>query len=97
MGLIETVKTIIGKQLLTMKIPMRLARFAARFTPLYYQIARVKPRFTSYSLDTIISNSVISHAKARRELGYTPRPLRESLADTVRWFLQQRSNQTGSA
>ena len=96
-GMIKTVQDIIGKQLLTMKIPMRLARFAARFTPLYYQIARVKPRFTSYSLDTIISNSVISHAKARRELGYTPRPLRESLADTVRWFLQQRSNQTGSA
>ena len=96
-GMIKTVQDIIGKQLLTMKIPMRLARFAARFTPLYYQIARVKPRFTSYSLDTIISNSVISHAKARRELGYTSRPLRESLADTVRWFLQQRSNQTGSA
>jgi dihydroflavonol-4-reductase len=96
-GMIKTVQDIIGKQLLTMKIPMRLARFAARFTPLYYQIARVKPRFTSYSLDTIISNSVISHAKARRELGYTPRPLRESLADTVGWFLQQRSNQTGSA
>jgi dihydroflavonol-4-reductase len=96
-GMNKTVQDIIGKQLLTMKIPMRLARFATRFTPLYYQVARVKPRFTSYSLDTIISNSVISHAKARRELGYTPRPLRESLADTVRWFLQQRSNQTGSA
>lgn len=96
-GMIKTVQDIIGKQLLTMKIPMRLARFATRFTPLYYHIARVKPRFTSYSLDTIISNSVISHAKARRELGYTPRPLRESLVDTVRWFLQQISNQTGSA
>lgn len=96
LGMLKTVQQAIGKRLITLKVPMALARFAARFTPLYYRLARVKPRFTSYSLETILSNSVISNAKARRELGYSPRPLAESLADTVRWFLLQLSNQTGS-
>ena len=94
-GMIKTVQQVIGRQLVTLKIPLQLARFCARFTPLYYRLSHTKPRFTPYSLETITSNSVISNAKARRELGYTSRPLTETLADTVRWFLQQRSNQTG--
>jgi dihydroflavonol-4-reductase len=95
LGMMKTVQEVIGKRLLTLKVPMQLAHFSARFTPLYYRLTRTKPRFTPYSLETITSNSVISHAKARRELGYSPRPLAETLADTVRWFLQHRSNQTG--
>jgi dihydroflavonol-4-reductase len=95
LGMLRTVQEVIGSRLLTLKVPMQLARFSARFTPLYYRLSHTKPRFTSYSLETITSNSVISHAKAHRELGYSPRPLTETLADTVRWFLQIRSKQTG--
>jgi dihydroflavonol-4-reductase len=95
-GMMKTVQEVIGKRLLTFKIPMQLADMAARFTPLYYQLTRAKPRFTPYSLATITSNSVISHEKARRELGYSPRPLRETLADTVRWIILQRSILPGS-
>ena len=95
LGMIKTVQAVIGRRLLTLKVPMQLARFSARFTPLYYRLSHTKPRFTSYSLETITSNSVISHAKAHRELGYSPRPLTETLADTVRWFWQIRSKQTG--
>jgi dihydroflavonol-4-reductase len=88
--MVKTVQEIIGKHIPRFKIPMNLARFTARFTPLYYRLTRTKPRFTSYSLETITSNSVISHAKAQHELGYEPRPLRESLADTVKWFFKYR-------
>ena len=28
----------------------------------------------------------VSHQKAREELGYSPRPIRETIADTVGWF-----------
>ena len=96
LGMIKTIQQVIGRKLVTLKIPMQMAHLCARFTPLYYRFTHTKPRFTPYSLETITSNSVISNAKARRELGYTPRPLAETLADTVRWFLQQRSNQAGS-
>jgi dihydroflavonol-4-reductase len=84
--IIKIVQEILGTRLFSLKIPIRLANLTARVAPLYYRLTRVKPRFTSYSLATIASNSFISHAKARLELGYHPRPLRESLRDTVKWF-----------
>jgi dihydroflavonol-4-reductase len=69
--------------------------WASRFAPFYYRLAHAKPRFTTYSLETLVSNSDISHTKAQRELGYAPRRLRESLADTVRWFARSKSFQGG--
>ena len=72
------------------KIPVNLARFFAFFTPLYYKITDTKPRFTLYSINTVQSNSNISHKKATEELGYNPRPLKESLVDTIEWFRQQK-------
>jgi len=86
-SLLETVRKITGKEFPRLKIPLGLARFAAQFMPFYYQLTRVHPRFTPYSLEVLQSNSHISHAKASRELGYHPRPLYESLRDTVQWFL----------
>jgi dihydroflavonol-4-reductase len=88
--LLETVREITGKGFISFKIPFSLARFSARFTPFYYRLTKSKPRFTPYSLDVVASNSNISHAKARRELGYSPRPLYQSITDTVKWFLENR-------
>jgi len=34
------------------------------------------------------SNSEISNQRARRELGFAPRSLRDSLPDTVQWWRQ---------
>lgn len=82
----QIVRDIAGLKSKVLKIPARLALFIANFTPLYYRLAKVKPRFTRYSLVTVMGNSVISSERARRELGYRPRALRESLADTVRWW-----------
>lgn len=84
--LMTMVQKVTGKQNRLIKIPMGLARIAALFAPLYYRLSKSKPRFTPYALATVISNSNISNAKAQRELGYTPRPLSESIADTVSWF-----------
>jgi dihydroflavonol-4-reductase len=44
------------------------------------------PLYTSVSLRALRSNRHISHEKATRELGYQPRPFRETLVDTLRWF-----------
>jgi dihydroflavonol-4-reductase len=88
--LLETVREITGRNFFQMKIPFDLAKFAAIFTPMYYQLAHETPRFTPYSLEVLKSNSNISHAKATRELGYHPRSLYESIRDAVRWFLERR-------
>ena len=97
LDIIKIVQEVLGRRLFRLKIPFSLARFTANLTPLYYRLSHVKPRFTTYSLATITSNSYISYAKAKLELGYFPRPLRESLADTVKWFIKNKhlSKKTG--
>jgi len=88
--MLETVREVTGKTFASFKMPFSLAEFAARFTPWYYQHTKVKPRFTPYSLEVLQSNADISHKKAERDLGYQPRPLIETIADTVRWYFENR-------
>ena len=70
----------------TVIIPFRLAAFAAEGAALWYRLTRTRGRFTPYSLETVNSNSDICIAKARRELGYAPRPISETIHDTVQWW-----------
>ena len=86
--LLDTVHEVTGLGFPRFKIPLPLAEFAARFTPLYYQLSQSSPRFTPYSLEVLQSNSFISHAKATRDLGYQPRPLLESVHDAIQWFFE---------
>jgi dihydroflavonol-4-reductase len=88
--MLETVREVTGKAFSSIKIPFSLAEVAARYTPWYYRRTKMKPRFTPYSLEVLQSNSNISCKKAILELGYKPRPVYESIADTVRWFLENR-------
>ncbi len=90
-NLIRNVQKILGIRSGLLKIPINFARFIVRFTPFYYRLSKTKPRLTPYSLETLLSNSDISHAKAKTELGYTPRPIYQTLLDTVRWFLDNRA------
>jgi len=46
-----------------------------------------RPLFTSVSLKALAGNRNISHARAARELGYEPRPIRETISDTINWFV----------
>jgi dihydroflavonol-4-reductase len=88
--ILETVREVTGKAFARIKIPFSLAEIASRYTPWYYQRTRAKPRFTPYSLEVLQSNSNISCRKALMELGYKPRPIYETIADTVRWFFENR-------
>lgn len=67
-------------------LPLWFARLSAPLAELYYRIRGVKPLFTRYSLYTLNSPSDFSHARASAELGYTARPLTQTLADTVQWM-----------
>jgi nucleoside-diphosphate-sugar epimerase len=87
--MLETVHEVTGRAFSRIKIPFSLAEFAAKFMPWIYLRTKSKPRFTPYSLEVLQSNSDISHAKAMKELGYKPRPVFETIADTVRWFFEQ--------
>ncbi len=47
------------------------------------------PFITADMLRASVSNDVVSHDKAHRELGYTIRSLRESLGDAVAWYRER--------
>jgi len=75
-----------GKRPVKTMLPMWLAQLVAPLAELYYKLLRQPPLFTAYSMYTLQSNSSFSHEKATRELGYAPRPLSETMEDTVAWL-----------
>jgi dihydroflavonol-4-reductase len=86
--LMATVREVVNLKALQITLPMQLAKFGASLVTPLYRMLKIRPRFTQYALETVASNSYISHAKAARELGYAPRSLSVSIADTVRWMLK---------
>ena len=87
--LFHTVAELSGTPAPRMHVNMRLLRAVSPFIPVYYWATRQRPLFTSMSLEVICSNCAMSCAKAERELGFTPRPLRDTLGDTIGWFREQ--------
>ena len=68
--------------------PMPIADFGAPFATVYSRIFKKRPLLTNVSLHALKSNHNISHEKATCELGYQPRPFKETLTDTLKWFAQ---------
>lgn len=66
--------------------PMWLASTGAPLISTLDRLARRRPLYTSVSLQALRGNRNISHQKATEELNYQPRPFRETLIDTLRWF-----------
>jgi dihydroflavonol-4-reductase len=79
---------ITGKNPPRLKAPLWLAKAVGKVANVYYRISGAKPLITEYSADVLASNSMISCDKAIRELGYTFRPLEQSLQDSVQWFYE---------
>ena len=84
--LMEELARDIGYPAPTYRIPTVIARTAGILASVYYRLLRRKPVFTAYSIDVLRSNSLVSSARAREELGFTSRPWQESIRDHVEWF-----------
>ncbi len=84
--LMKSLENEIGRPAPTYEIPSTIARAAGVLASVYYRLLRRKPVFTAYSIDVLRSNSEVSSARARQELGFTSRPWRESIHDHVEWF-----------
>jgi dihydroflavonol-4-reductase len=76
------------------KVPGWLARSAGIVSTPFYLLFQRKPLFTAYSIDVLNSNSIVSSAKARRELGFSPRSIQESVSDAVTWFKEEARRQS---
>lgn len=70
-------------------LPLWVAWTALPFTLGAARVARREPLFTPNMLRHSVTNDVVDCSKADRELGYSPRPLHDSLADTYTFFSER--------
>jgi dihydroflavonol-4-reductase len=84
--MLEVLEKASGVRAPSLKIPKSISRTVGKLAQIYHRLTRTTPIFTSYSIEVLDSNSLVSHEKASRELGFAPRPVRESIADAVGWF-----------
>jgi len=68
-------------------VPQWLARPIAPLAEIWSGLRRSEPRLTRDSMVALRTcNPAIRHDKASAELSFAPRPLRTTVADTLRWF-----------
>jgi dihydroflavonol-4-reductase len=85
--LADTVAELTGVPAPRLACPSWLAAAAAPFAVAWGRLRGERPLFTPLSVLTLHDNNrAISHARATRDLGYTPRPFRETIGDTLEWF-----------
>lgn len=84
--MLNIVSDISGKKKIKVMLPMWLAKLTAPLAELWYKMRRQPPLFTRYSLYTLGVNSNFDNSKARLRLGFNPRPLKDTLKDTVAWL-----------
>jgi dihydroflavonol-4-reductase len=84
----QWVAEVSGKPAPRLIVPLGLAKALAPWAVKWSTWVGARPRFTPDSIEAILSNPMISHTKAERELGYHPRPLQESLRETLAWLLE---------
>jgi dihydroflavonol-4-reductase len=94
--LLHELQKITGIRAPLFRAPVRLVRAIGVLITPFYRLFKTKPLFTAYSIDVLQSNSFVSSEKATRELGYTKRSVKESIADTVIW-LKTRKPELGAA
>jgi len=66
--------------------PLWVADIGAPFATAFARLAGKRPLYTRVALMALRGNRSISHERATRELDYHPRPLSQTIADTLRWF-----------
>ncbi|MBP6978057.1 MAG: NAD-dependent epimerase/dehydratase family protein [Bacteroidales bacterium] len=67
-------------------VPTRIARLGLPFIQFYAWLKNEAPLYTADSLRILKEcNPNIKNDKARKELGFSPRPLKETLIDTFAW------------
>jgi len=67
-------------------LPRWMARLGVPLIGAAARIRKMEPLYTSESLDALALSSRIDHGLASRDLGYTVRPLAETVHDLYTWF-----------
>lgn len=84
--LLRMLSELSGHKRVRTVLPLWFAKATAPLSEVYYRLKKQPPLYTAYSLYTLGSNANFTHEKATRELGYQPRPLSDTLRDTIAWL-----------
>jgi dihydroflavonol-4-reductase len=84
--LAELAREIAGAPVPRLVFPLWLGRIGAPFVSAASRLVGRQPLYTPEALRPLDGNRYFSHERATRELGYQPRPLRETMVDTLQWF-----------
>ncbi|MBT1248390.1 MULTISPECIES: NAD-dependent epimerase/dehydratase family protein [unclassified Thermosipho (in: thermotogales)] len=84
--IVKLLNKITGEKKSPKTINSRFAYFISWLAAIYGFFTNTKPLFTPYSIHTLTRNYKFSHKKAKKEINYTPRPIEETLFDTLEWF-----------
>ena len=66
--------------------PMWMAKMALPFISLHAKLTKTRPLFTSYSLYTLTAKANFDNSKAKEDLGFNPRPLKDTVMDTYNFL-----------
>jgi len=66
--------------------PLWLARLGVPYLAVFAALTRTQPLYTAPALRALSEHRECTNAKARRELGFAPRPLERTIADTFRFY-----------
>lgn len=79
----KMIHNITGKKEITTYLPLWFAKLTAPLSEVYYRILKQPPLYTSYSLYTLSVNANFSNKKAQDILNYSPRPIENTIKDTI--------------
>jgi dihydroflavonol-4-reductase len=80
------IEKVTGSRAPRMVTPHWVAQLVAPGAEMWSRFRRQRPKFTRHSVQIVGSNYQFVLDKARRELGYSPRPIDATLADTFAWY-----------
>lgn len=79
-------REVTGRAMPKHSLPLWLGWAALPFASALAAVTGKPPVFSAGVLRAAVFNRVVLHDKAAAELGFRPRPMRESLPDTLAWF-----------
>jgi dihydroflavonol-4-reductase len=95
--LLEAIRQVSGSRWRPVRIPVWLAYLLLPLISLWHSLTRTEPLLTAYTIHTLTASHDIDSDKAQRELGYHPRPIKESIQDTVVWLREQQTSEEQTA
>jgi nucleoside-diphosphate-sugar epimerase len=85
-SIVRTLAELTGRRLPHLAVPGALLRPAVRAAALIQRVLPFRLLLSTEGFDSIVWNPRGDDSRARAELGYSARPPRETLADTVEWL-----------